>query len=152
MEAKKPNIIGDYQLGDKLGHGSIGIVYKAINIKTGASVAIKQVSLPAINSDALKSIHKEIQLLSKLNHLNIVKYIDSISTDTNLNIVLEYVESGSLSNLIQKYGTLKESLAAIYIMQVNQLIRHSMDSITSTSKESYTAISKAQIYSLQKKG
>jgi serine/threonine protein kinase len=61
----------------------------------------------------------EIQLLKKLKHPNIVKYIDTIRTDTALNIVIEYVENGSLSNIAKKFGgSLPESLVAIYISQV----------------------------------
>lgn len=46
----------------------------------------------------------EIQLLKKLKHPNIVKYIDTIRTEHNLNIIIEYVENGSLANIVKKFG------------------------------------------------
>lgn len=66
----------------------------------------------------------EINLLKKLEHPNIVKYIgnftrlmllDSIYTDHFLNIILEFVENGSLDSLIKKFGKFPESLVAVYI-------------------------------------
>ena len=56
----------------------------------------------------------EIGLLKKLQHKNIVKYIDTFYSESALNIVLEYVEPGSLANIIKKFGAFTESLAAIY--------------------------------------
>lgn len=61
----------------------------------------------------------EIQLLKKLKHPNIVKYIDTIRTESALHIVIEYVENGSLANLVKKFGGgFPETLVAIYISQV----------------------------------
>lgn len=56
-----------------------------------------------------------MNLLKKLKHENIVKYIDVIQVDNYINIILEYVESGSLANIIEKFGAFSESLVAIYI-------------------------------------
>ncbi|PPD77963.1 hypothetical protein GOBAR_DD25111 [Gossypium barbadense] len=55
-----------------------------------------------------------------LNHKNIVKYLGSLKTTTHLHIILEYVENGSLANIIKpnKFGPFPESLVAVYIAQV----------------------------------
>ena len=45
----------------------------------------------------------EIRLLQNLDHPNIVKYLDSIRSDDYLNIILEFVENGSLSSLLGKF-------------------------------------------------
>ncbi|KAL8542277.1 hypothetical protein ACS0TY_003224 [Phlomoides rotata] len=39
--------------------------------------------------------------LENLNHKNIVKYLGSLKTKTHLHIILEYVENGSLANIIK---------------------------------------------------
>lgn len=57
-------------------------------------------------------------LLKKLKNENIVKYIDCIETEGFLNIILEYIESGSLASIIKKFGSFPESLVAIYVKQV----------------------------------
>jgi serine/threonine protein kinase len=56
--------------------------------------------------------------MQKLNHPNIVKYIDTIRTRSYLYIVLEYMENGSLANVIKKFGFLTESLTAMYVSQI----------------------------------
>eukprot|EP01017_Pseudomicrothorax_dubius_P028439 TRINITY_DN3378_c0_g1_i1.p1 TRINITY_DN3378_c0_g1~~TRINITY_DN3378_c0_g1_i1.p1 ORF type:complete len:1082 (+),score=271.01 TRINITY_DN3378_c0_g1_i1:140-3385(+) len=113
-----PKKVGNYQIGEMIGKGAIGVVYRGLNLETGMNVAIKQVSLANIKDDELLSIQSEINLLKLLKHENIVKYIDNIATETHLNIVLEYVESGSLASIIKKFGAFPESLVAIYIKQV----------------------------------
>lgn len=61
----------------------------------------------------------EIRLLQNLDHPNIVKYLDSIRSDDYLNIILEFVENGSLSSLLGKFqGFFPEQLCSHYITQV----------------------------------
>lgn len=115
-----PKKIGNYQMGELIGKGAIGWVYRGMNIETGMIVAIKQVSLQNIKEEQLQSIQSEINLLKRLKHENIVKYIDYIQNETHLNIILEYVESGSLASINKKFGPFQESLVAVYIKQVLQ--------------------------------
>ena len=56
--------------------------------------------------------------MQQLIHPNIVKYIDTIRTEGFLHILLEFMENGSLSNVIRKFGSFSESLSAIYVTQV----------------------------------
>ena len=97
-------------------------VFKGVDSRTGACVAIKQLSLDGISNDNLASIQGEIDLLKNLNHKNIVKYIGSFKTRTHLYIILEYMENGALSSVIKptKFGAFPESLVAVYIAQVLQ--------------------------------
>lgn len=70
-------MIGPYQIGEVIGFGAYGKVFKALNPK-GQTFAIKQVSLAHIKEDRKSSIQTEINLLKKLDHPKIVKYFDSI--------------------------------------------------------------------------
>jgi serine/threonine protein kinase len=107
-------------LGDEIGKGAYGRVYKGLDLENGDFVAIKQVSLENIVQEDLNTIMQEIDLLKNLNHKNIVKYLGSSKTKTHLHIILEYVENGSLANIIKpnKFGPFPESLVAVYIAQV----------------------------------
>ncbi|XP_074362627.1 MAP3K epsilon protein kinase 1-like isoform X1 [Apium graveolens] len=106
-------------LGDEIGRGAHGIVYKGLNLENGEFVAIKQVSLENIKDEDLKNIMQEIDLLKNLNHKNIVKYLGSSKTTSHLHIFLEYVENGSLANIIKpaNFDPFPESLVAVYITQ-----------------------------------
>ncbi|DBA67330.1 TPA: hypothetical protein ACH3X2_001627 [Trebouxia sp. C0005] len=111
-----------YMLGEELGRGAYGQVYKGLDTRTGDTVAIKQMSLSGISQENLQSVMGEIELLKNLNHKNIVKYLGSFKTRTHLYIILEFMENGSLASIIKptKFGAFPESLVAVYIAQVLQ--------------------------------
>lgn len=62
--------------------------------------------------------------MKRLSHKNIVKYIDVITTDKYLNIVLEYVENGSLSGIVKKFSAFQEHLVSLFISQVLQGLKY----------------------------
>jgi serine/threonine protein kinase len=66
------------------------------------------------------SLQQEIQLLKSLRHANIVRYIDHVvNTKTNqLYIAMEYIENGSLAQMVKKYGKFPESLARTYVAKI----------------------------------
>ncbi|CAL0334212.1 unnamed protein product [Lupinus luteus] len=105
-------------LGDEIGKGAYGRVFKGLDLENRHFVAIKQFSLE--NIAQLNVIMQEIHVLKNLNHKNIVRYLGSFKTKSYLHIILEYVENGSLANIIKpnKFGPFPESLVAVYIAQV----------------------------------
>ncbi|GKB43084.1 MAP3K epsilon protein kinase 1-like protein, partial [Tanacetum coccineum] len=98
-----------YMLGDRLGTG----VLKGLDLENGNFVAVKQVSLENI-------AEQDLDIVMNLNHKNIVKYLGSLTTETHRYIILEYVENGSLANMIKprNFGPFPEPLVASYIAQV----------------------------------
>ncbi|KAG9000575.1 hypothetical protein FRB90_011783 [Tulasnella sp. 427] len=106
------------QLGDSLGKGAFGQVYRALNWTTGETVAVKQIQLSNIPKGELGEIMSEIDLLKNLNHANIVKYKGYVKTRDNLYIILEYCENGSLHNICKRFGKFPENLVGVYISQV----------------------------------
>ncbi|KAF1849691.1 uncharacterized protein K460DRAFT_2113 [Cucurbitaria berberidis CBS 394.84] len=108
----------DYQLGDCLGKGAFGSVYRALNWGTGETVAIKQVRLENLGAADLKNMEMEIDLLKNLNHPNIVKYNGFVRSSESLYIILEYCENGSLHSICKNFGKFPENLVALYMSQV----------------------------------
>ncbi|KAJ9607724.1 Protein kinase of the Mitotic Exit Network [Cladophialophora chaetospira] len=110
----------DYQLGDCLGKGAFGSVYRALNWGTGETVAVKQIKLADLPKSELRVIMLEIDLLKNLDHPNIVKYQGSVKLPETLNIILEYCENGSLHSISKNFGRFPENLVALYMSQVLQ--------------------------------
>ncbi|KAK4686255.1 hypothetical protein P7C73_g3874, partial [Tremellales sp. Uapishka_1] len=110
--------LSNYQLGDLLGRGASGSVYRALNFLTGETVAIKSISLLSLPPSSLPDIMSEIDLLKNLNHANIVKYKGFARDKESLFIVLEYCENGSLQSILKRFGKFPESLVAVYVSQV----------------------------------
>merc|ERR1712137_78433 len=107
--------VGNYQLGTKLGRGAFGSVYKALDLKTGQFFALKRIGLDKGDGDQMM---KEINFLKNYQHHNIVRYIGFLKTEKHMNLILEFVDSGSLAQVLAGYGFFPECLAAIYISQV----------------------------------
>ena len=77
-----------YVLGKELGRGGFGVVYEGMHA-SGEYYAIKRMSLANMGPEDLSAFQAEVDLLKKLRHPNIVKYIDSVRTQDYLYVVLE---------------------------------------------------------------
>eukprot|EP00884_Botryococcus_braunii_P019516 jgi/Botrbrau1/6248/Bobra.0129s0003.2 len=110
--------------GDLIGAGAFGRVYAGLDEATGQLMAVKQVLLCKDNSlvgrvnEQVVSLEKEVAVLKQLDHPNIVRYLGTERTDECLNIFLEFVPGGSIASLINKFGSLKESVLKIYARQI----------------------------------
>lgn len=93
----------------KIGQGASGGVYTAHNVNTNMSVAIKQMSLEKQPKKEL--IINEIMVMKESKHPNIVNFIDSYLVKQDLWVVMEYIEGGSLTDVIT-YCILNESQIA----------------------------------------
>ncbi|GAB7361438.1 hypothetical protein MBLNU230_g1494t1 [Neophaeotheca triangularis] len=118
--AKEVEGLKDYQLGDCVGRGAFGSVYRALNWSTGETVAIKQVRLADLPRSELNVIMQEIDLLKNLHHPNIVKYHGFVKSHESLYIILEYCENGSLHSICKNFGKFPENLVSLYTAQVLQ--------------------------------
>ena len=118
-EQGQGRVVGSrYTMGDEIGRGASGVVHKALNFQTGGTVAIKEVALRGVGKDQLQLLQREIDLLKLLKNPYIVEYRESFNTRDMLYIVMEFVENGSLSNILRKFGKLPEALVAMYTLQV----------------------------------
>ncbi|KAI9008304.1 kinase-like domain-containing protein [Gaertneriomyces semiglobifer] len=119
MRGKGPALtVGNYQLGSCIGKGQFGSVYQALNIETGQVAAIKRIPL-ADRKDRVEDLMQEVELLKSLEHPNIVKYLGFVQEDKYLNIVLEYMECGSLQSIMRKFNrVIPERLAAVYVEHI----------------------------------
>ncbi|KAG0267871.1 signal transducing kinase of the PAK [Actinomortierella ambigua] len=82
----------------KIGQGASGGVYTAYQVGTNVSVAIKQMNLEQQPKKEL--IINEILVMKESSHKNIVNYIDSFLYRGDLWVVMEYMEGGSLTEVV----------------------------------------------------
>ncbi|KAF9099803.1 signal transducing kinase of the PAK [Mortierella sp. AM989] len=82
----------------KIGQGASGGVYTAYQVGTNMSVAIKQMNLEQQPKKDL--IINEILVMKESSHKNIVNYIDSFLYRGDLWVVMEYMEGGSLTEVV----------------------------------------------------
>ena len=109
-----PNL--QYTKIKKIGQGASGYVYLARNSHTGQKVAIKQMTLAAQPRKEL--LLNEIMVMKNVHHPNIVNYIDSYMTNGDLWVIMEYMEGGKLTDIIDKCKSIPENLAGAIILEV----------------------------------
>ncbi|KAG8990537.1 hypothetical protein FRB90_001732 [Tulasnella sp. 427] len=107
-----------YQLGNCIGRGQFGSVYRALNINTGQIVAVKRIRLEGLPESEITQLMKEVHLLKRLQHPSIVQYEGMVRDDDSLDIVLEYVENGSLGQTLKSFGKFNEKLVATYVTKI----------------------------------
>ncbi len=93
--------IGHYQILEEIGHGGMGVVYKALDTRLNRPVAIKslQAGGPMLET-AQKRFRREAQMIAHLDHPYICKIYEILEQEGATYIVLEYVRGKSLSGLI----------------------------------------------------
>jgi 5'-AMP-activated protein kinase catalytic alpha subunit len=111
-------LLGRYEIGKLLGHGTFAKVYHARNVKTNESVAIKVIDKEKILKVGLMAhIKREISILRLVRHPNIVQLFEVMATKAKIYFVMEYVRGGELFNKVAK-GRLKEEVARRYFQQL----------------------------------
>lgn len=92
-----------YEVTTRLGKGAMGTVYRATDTQTERDVALKIISGElAVDPAMLERFKREGEALRHLKHLNIVGFIDAFQHHEQSIIVMEYVEGGSLYDLIKR--------------------------------------------------
>lgn len=69
----RSNKLDKYEKKEKLGEGTYGVVYKALDNDTKEFVALKKIRLESEEEGIPSTAIREISLLKELNHPNIVK-------------------------------------------------------------------------------
>ncbi|KAG5536150.1 hypothetical protein RHGRI_023815 [Rhododendron griersonianum] len=82
-----------YLKREVLGEGTYGVVYKAIDTKTGQTVAIKKIRLGKQKEGVNFTALREIKLLKELKDSNIIELIDAFPHKGNLHLVFEFMET-----------------------------------------------------------
>ena len=101
----------------EIGKGAYSKVYKGFDITTDQLVAIKVISKRDIKPIMLNRIKKEIEILSDIQHENIIKLYEHIETDEHFYLILEYCSGGDLYDLMAQHR-IPEFRAKIYVGQL----------------------------------
>jgi serine/threonine-protein kinase len=117
--------IPGYQLLQKLGQGSMGLVFKARQLSMNRLVAIK-VLKPRLanNPKGLERFLHEAHVAAQLSHSNIIQAIDAGSAGKIHYFVMEFVEGTAISQLIDRGKVYKEAEALEIILQIAQALEH----------------------------
>ncbi|KAJ4884874.1 Protein kinase superfamily protein [Raphanus sativus] len=111
-------LVGDYELGRRLGSGSFAVVWQAKHRSSGSEVAIKEIDKKLLNPKVRDSLLKEISILRTIDHPNIIRLHESIETGDRIFLVLEYCSGGDLADYINLHGKVSEPVAKHFMRQL----------------------------------
>ena len=120
-ELKQNKFREDYKVYQQIGQGAYASVRLALFKPQNKKVAIKIYEKPKIMDPMRrKSVKREIKLMQKMDHPNIIKIYDTFETNNHVNIIMEYVGGNSLHSYLkaQPNRRLKEDNAYKLFKQV----------------------------------
>ena len=116
-----------YEIIDVIGRGGMGVVYKATQLSLKRAVAIK--ILPEGVSEHpqfVERFHREVDILSRMSHPNIVTVFERGEVDGRLYLAMEYIEGTSLREVI-KADPLPPHEALVLVRSVLSALEHAHD-------------------------
>ena len=96
---------GRYALGEVAGHGGMSTVYRALDLETSTTVAVKLFHPGIELSDSATRRRREVQVASALHHPDIIKVLDAdveASSGGRAYIVTEFVDGPTLGQRLRR--------------------------------------------------
>ena len=112
-----------YEVLGIVGEGAYGVVYKCKNKITNEFVAIKKFK-ETDDEIVIKTMKRELEMLKKIKHENIVEYKESFIHKKNLYLVFEYVEKNLLELLQETPNGISPPKIKYLIYQLIKAIKY----------------------------
>ena len=114
-----------FQLGDRIGMGTVGVVYRATSPDLDQPVAIKLLH-PSVSSDQqiLDRFEREVMIMERLNHPNIVKHFGGGMLDGQYFYAMQLLDNGTLKELISQQGRLPWQQVVVLSDQIAAALQH----------------------------
>jgi tetratricopeptide (TPR) repeat protein/tRNA A-37 threonylcarbamoyl transferase component Bud32 len=110
VDGQRPTIPG-YEVDAVLGHGGMGVVYKARHVKLNRPVALKMMLYGAVATYSEQArFQREVEAVAALHHPHIVPIYDVGEADGRPYYTMEFLEGGSLAKRLA--GTPQPAAAA----------------------------------------
>ncbi len=110
--------LGKYEVLGELGHGAMGVVYRARDPMINRLVALKTITIGVADDPALlQRFYREAQSAGGLQHPNIVTIYDMGEAGNLPYIAMELVEGENLEQVIARRAPLPLTLKLVYAMQ-----------------------------------
>jgi serine/threonine-protein kinase len=118
-------VFGRYVILDFIGKGGMGSVYKAWHRMMGRVVALKILEPRCVaNSQSLARFRREMQLVGRLDHPNVVRAFDADRVGEYHFIAMEYVAGQNLEELMKARGALPPAEVVYFASQAADGLAH----------------------------
>ena len=93
--------IGSYEVESLLGHGGMGIVYRASDLRLHRPVAIKLLANDTAGGEARSRFRREARMASSLNHPHILTVFDAGEFEGREYLVTEFIDQGTMRSWVK---------------------------------------------------
>lgn len=124
VDSKDLAIKNFYSSLEHIGEGTFGVVWRAVQKSTGIEFAIKTIDKAHLDQDELNSLNLEVEIISQVDHPNIVRAYEFFDEPTKLHIVMELMLGGELFEKIIEKDHYSEKEATEAIRPVIDAIRY----------------------------
>ena len=121
------NKLSDFKILKELGKGSYGTVYTVRSFLDDNVYVMKKMELNNLKEKQQKECYREVSILKKVSHHNIIKYYSSFLDGGILYIIMEYAESGDLYSLIKHYKRHSKLFEEFDIWRIGYEILNGLD-------------------------
>ena len=95
--------LSDFEIIKQLGKGSYGTVFTVKSRIDSNIYVMKKMELNHLKESQQRECYREVSILRKVSHPNIIKYYASFLENESLCIIMEYAELGDLYTLVKHY-------------------------------------------------
>ena len=118
MTDENPVILNDYTLIKDIGEGNFGKVKLAKLKSTKEKFAIKILDKEKLKTQTKSTLFNEIEIISRLDHKNIIHVEKILEDSKNFYIIMEYCEKGELFDYIVNKERLNPAEASLFFYQL----------------------------------
>ncbi len=120
--------IGAYELGELIGRGGMGEVYKGYQSALNRTVAVKILSPTLASSPEFRNrFEREAKIVATLTHPNIVTIYDYGNRRNTYYIAMEYIDGITLEDHLQRYNPLSLTEVSLIIREIAAALDYAHD-------------------------
>ncbi|QEN03707.1 serine/threonine protein kinase [Thiospirochaeta perfilievii] len=121
--AKIPSKIGKYEIEELIASGGMGAVYKAMHPTLNRNVILKKLTLKD-DDQIIQRFTREAKIMMDFKSDNIVDVYDHFKERDSYYIVQEYVDGGTLEDLIKSGEYINDDIALYIVLEVAKALRY----------------------------
>jgi len=114
----------NYDIGEEIGRGAFSVVKRSKHRRTGLFYAIKFIEKKYVDKTDLVLLGREIDIMKKVDHPNVLKLQEVYETDETISLVMELVDGGELFYKIVEKGNYSEKDAVKIVRQMTQGVQY----------------------------
>ena len=132
-EASVGSRLSDFEIVKQLGKGSYGTVYVVRSKLDMNTYVMKKMELNHLKENQQRECYREVSILRKVSHPNIIKYYSSFLENESLCIIMEYAELGDLYTLIKHYKKHQKYFEEIILWRIAYEILNGLEYLHSNN-------------------